>query len=167
MDVRIMKASREDFCEMIQLADLTLPDRMNQHELKKYFELFPDLIFKATIHDRIIGFCCAGINMYQTVGWLLFSNVAPEFQGRGIGKRFVEARLYALRLFPNLRKVQVTVNEYNHASIKALQSHGFQLNHIESDYYGPGKHRSIYELPLVPWNYSADDTFLSQLEGVK
>lgn len=167
MDIQIQLAQREDFHEMIQLADLTLPDRMNKHELKKYFELFPELIFKATCGDRIIGFCCAGIDMHQTTAWLLFSNVDPVFQGRGIGKQFIAARLEALRKFPNLRRVQVTVNDTNLPSIKALQAFDFIENHSEPNYYGPGKHRSIYELTVVPYNNFATPAFLPLLEEVR
>ncbi|MEW9670035.1 GNAT family N-acetyltransferase [Ammoniphilus sp. 3BR4] len=150
MDVKIETASREDFVEMIQLADMTLPDRMNLHELKKYFELFPELIFKATFDNRLIGFSCAGIDMYQLTGWLLFSNVIKEFQGHGIGKKLIEARLRVLRQFSTLRKVLVTVSETNTSSIRALESFGFKLAHVEWDYYGPNKHRNIMELSIVP-----------------
>ncbi len=149
MDVQIAIASRDDFAEMIRLADLTFPDRMNLHELKKYIELFPQLIYKATCDDQLIGFSCAGIDMYQTTGWLLFSNVHKEYQGRGIGKRLIEARLNALRQFPTLRNVLVTVNETNTQSIRALASFGFKLARTELDYYGPGKHRNILELPTL------------------
>jgi ribosomal protein S18 acetylase RimI-like enzyme len=147
MEVVISPANREDFPAMIQLADLTLPDRMNVHELKKYFELFPELIFKGTHNGKLIGFCCAGINMYQTTGWLMFSSVAEEFRGRGIGKRFIETRLLALKQFPHLREVLVTVSETNFPSIRALESFGFRLKYTEYDYYGPGKSRKILELP--------------------
>lgn len=149
MEVKIELARREDFAEMIQLADLTLPDRMNVHELKKYIELFPQLIFKAVHRDRLIAFSCAGIDMSQTTGWLLFSNVAKEFQGKGIGKRLIAARLQALRQFSTLQRVLVTVNEANTPSIRALESFGFRLLHSEMDYYGPGKHRDIMELPVL------------------
>jgi ribosomal protein S18 acetylase RimI-like enzyme len=149
VDVKIGMASRDDFVDMIKLADLTFPDRMNLHELKKYFELFPELIYKATYNNQLIGFSCAGIDMYQTTGWLLFSNVVKEFQGNGIGKRLIEARLHALRQFSALRKVLVTVNESNTPSIRALESFGFKLAQVEMDYYGPGKHRNIMELSIL------------------
>ncbi|MFD2615628.1 GNAT family N-acetyltransferase [Paenibacillus gansuensis] len=164
MEAVISQANREDFLDMIQLADLTLPERMNQHELKKYFELYPGLIFKATLHGRLVGFCCAGIDMYQTTGWLLFNNVAKEFQGQGIGKRFIEARLQALSQFPRLRRVQVTVSDTNLASIRALQSFGFQHSHLEVNYYGPGKHRSIYELSMMPVEVVVDFAFRAPAE---
>ncbi|MGG1658255.1 GNAT family N-acetyltransferase [Brevibacillus sp. NRS-1366] len=149
MDVYIERVKRDDFAEMITLADLTLPDRMNLHELKKYMELFPDLIFKATCDHQLIGFGCAGIDMYQTTGWLLFSNVRKEFQGKGIGKRLIEARLQALRQFPTLRTVRVTVSETNTPSIRALEAFGFRLARAEHDYYGPRKHRNVMELPIL------------------
>lgn len=149
MDVYMERVKRDDFAEMITLADLTLPDRMNLHELKKYMELFPDLIFKAMYNGQLIGFSCAGIDMYQSTGWLLFSNVRKEFQGRGIGKRLVEARLQALRQFPSLRTVRVTVSETNTPSIRALEAFGFRLAQAEQDYYGPGKHRNVMELPIL------------------
>ncbi|MDR7315464.1 GNAT family N-acetyltransferase [Brevibacillus nitrificans] len=156
MDVRIEQAEREDFSEMIQLADLTLPDRMNLHELKKYIELFPELIFKATHEGRLIGFGCAGIDMYQTTGWLLFSNVHQEYQGRGIGKKLVEARLQALRQHSTLQRVLVTVSETNVKSIRALEAFGFTLAKKEEDYYGTGKQRNIMELPLLAMPKLAD-----------
>ncbi|WP_419878426.1 GNAT family N-acetyltransferase [Brevibacillus centrosporus] len=156
MDVRIEQAEREDFSEMIQLADLTLPDRMNLHELKKYIELFPELIFKATHEGRLIGFGCAGIDMYQTTGWLLFSNVHQEYQGRGIGKKLVEARLQALRQHHTLQRVLVTVSETNVKSIRALEAFGFALAKKEEDYYGTGKQRNIMELPLLAMPKLAD-----------
>jgi ribosomal protein S18 acetylase RimI-like enzyme len=87
---------------------------------------------------------------------MLFSNVAPDFQGKGIGKRLIEARLSALRSFPYLAEIFVTVNDRNAASIKALQAFGFQWSHDEPDYYGPGKHRSLYRLPVL--NLQADIT---------
>ncbi|MED4583287.1 GNAT family N-acetyltransferase [Brevibacillus choshinensis] len=149
MDVRIEQARRDDFSEMIQLADLTLPDRMNLHELKKYIELFPDLIFKATHDGQLIGFGCAGIDMYQTTGWLLFSNVHQEYQGKGIGKKLIEARLQALRQISTLRQVLVTVSESNIKSIRALEAFGFTLAQKEEDYYGTGKQRNIMELPVL------------------
>lgn len=149
MDVQIELARRDTFEEMIKLADLTLPDRMNLHELKKYFELFPELIYKVTHNNQLIGFSCAGIDMYQTTGWLLFSNVVKEYQGRGIGKKLIEVRLQALRQFPTLRKVLVTVSGTNKQSIRALESWGFKFGHTEMDYYGPGKHRNIMELPIL------------------
>lgn len=148
MDIKIEMARRDDFVDMIRLADTTLPDRMNLHELKKYFELFPELIYKATYNNKLIGFSCAGIDMYQTTGWLLFSNVIKEFQGKGIGKRLIDTRLQALHQFSTLRKVLVTVNETNSPSIRALEAFGFKLSHAEMDYYGPGKHRNIMELCL-------------------
>jgi ribosomal protein S18 acetylase RimI-like enzyme len=148
MDVQISVAKREDFVEMIKLADLTLPDRMNLHELKKYLELFPALIFKATYHNDLIGFSCAGIDMYQTTGWLLFSNVVEQFRGKGIGKRLIEFRIQALRQFSTLHNVLVTVNETNTPSIRALESAGFKIIGTETDYYGPSKHRNIMELRI-------------------
>lgn len=150
MDIKIELASRDDFAEMIKLADMTLPDRMNLHELKKYFELFPEMMFKATYHNQLIGFSCAGIDMHQTTGWLLFSNVVKEFQGKGIGKRLIEARLQALRHFSTLHRVLVTVNHTNTPSIRALESFGFKLTRTEMDYYGPGKDRNIMELSIFP-----------------
>ncbi|OPA81062.1 GNAT family N-acetyltransferase [Paenibacillus selenitireducens] len=158
MNIQIELVQREDYSDMITLADLTLPDRMNKHELKKYFELFPNLIFKATHEGRLVGFSCAGIDMTQRSGWMLFSNVAPDFQGQGIGKRLIEARLSALRSFPHLQNIWVTVNDTNSASIKALQAFGFQWSHDETDYYGPGKHRSIYRLPVLNLQEEADIT---------
>ncbi|MED1725615.1 GNAT family N-acetyltransferase [Brevibacillus parabrevis] len=158
MEVRIECAKKEDFAEMITLADLTLPDRMNLHELKKYMELFPELIFKATSGGELIGFSCAGIDMYQTTGWLLFSNVRKDFQGQGIGKRLIEARLQALRRFPTLRTVLVTVSETNHSSVRALSAHGFRLARAEQDYYGPGKHRHVLELPVLPMAHPATES---------
>lgn len=148
MEVLISLATREDFHDMIRLADMTMPDRMNLHELKKYFELFPDLIFKATYQGELIGFSCAGMDMYQTRGWLLFSNVAEEFRGKGIGKQLIAARLTSLRQFSRLRQVLVTVNEHNTPSIRALESFGFRYSHVEVDYYGPGKNRTILELTI-------------------
>lgn len=146
MEINIEVAARADFLEMIKLADLTMPDRMNLHELKKYIELFPDLTFKATHNNRLVGFCCAGIDMHQTTGWLLFSNVAEEYRGQGIGKRLIQVRLQALRHFEALEQVLVTVNATNTPSIRALQSAGFAMNRMELDYYGPGKHRNIMRL---------------------
>ncbi|GIO14961.1 ribosomal-protein-alanine N-acetyltransferase RimI [Cohnella xylanilytica] len=150
MDIRIEAAQREDFIEMIKLADLSMPDRMNLHELKKYFELFPDLLFKAVHNDRLIGFCCAGIDMYQTTGWLLFSNVVDEYRGRGIGKSLIQVRLQALRQFRAIQQVLVTVNATNTASIRALQAAGFEWARTETEYYGPGKDRAIMRLSMVP-----------------
>ncbi len=144
--ITITLAERSDFHAMIQLAELNMPDRMNLHELKKYFELFPELIFKANCDGTMIGFACAGIDMYQTTGWLLFSNVSEAYRGQGIGKRLIEARLAALRQFPSMRRVLVTVNETNTPSMRALASYGFRHSHTEADYYGPGKHRAILEL---------------------
>jgi ribosomal protein S18 acetylase RimI-like enzyme len=149
VDVQISLAQKEDYPEMIRMADVTLPDRMNLHELKKYLELFPELIFKATHEERMIGFGCAGVDMYQTTGWMLFSNVLPAFQGKGIGKRLIEARLKALLRIPQLQRVLVTVSGDNTASIRALESFGFRFKQRELDYYGPGRHRDILELPLL------------------
>lgn len=149
MEVQIALAGKEDFPDMIQLADLTLPDRMNLHELKKYLELFPDLVFKATHAGQLIGFGCAGVDMHQHTGWLLFSNVRSDYQGKGIGKRLIEARLRALYQLPRLQRILVTVSGENQRSIRALEAFGFRYKHTEADYYGPAKHRDVMELPLL------------------
>ncbi|WP_134685575.1 GNAT family N-acetyltransferase [Brevibacillus migulae] len=150
MDIQISLANREDFTDMILLAGATLPDRMNLHELKKYFELFPQLLYKATDQGCLIGFACAGVDMFQKTGWLLYSNVAEGYQGKGIGKRLIEARINALKQIPSIERIRVTVSETNTASIKALQAHGLRFSHQELNYYGPGKHRDIMELSIIP-----------------
>jgi ribosomal protein S18 acetylase RimI-like enzyme len=148
MDLCVKLAERNDFDAMIRLADLTLPDRMNLHELKKYFELFPELIFKAMNGDQLIGFACAGVDMYRTTGWLLFNNVLGSYQGNGIGKRLIQVRLDALQQIPEVSQILVTVNENNTPSLKALFAFGFQIERVEHNYYGPGKHRSLLKLPV-------------------
>jgi ribosomal protein S18 acetylase RimI-like enzyme len=148
MDLCIRLAERNDFDAMARLADLTLPDRMNQHELKKYFELFPELIFKAMNGSELIGFACAGVDMYRTTGWLLFNNVMGSYQGNGIGKRLIQARLDALQKISEVSQILVTVNENNTPSLKALFAFGFQIERVEQNYYGPGKHRSVLKLPV-------------------
>jgi RimJ/RimL family protein N-acetyltransferase len=123
-------------------------------------------LHKATCDGRLIGFACAGVDMHQRTGWLLFSNVSREFQGQGLGKRLIEARLQALRQFPHLQEVLVTVSPANTPSIRALERFGFHLRRTEADYYGPGKHRDILALPVATALSKADLLVLEEMAVV-
>lgn len=94
----------------------------------------PMLNFVAEIGDEVVGFLLGDIRgaEYGTdiSGWIDMMGIAPEYQGRGIGRRLVEA--FCGECQRSGVKVRVAVREDDDRLIAFWTSVGFQKGNLVS-----------------------------------
>jgi len=81
--------------------------------------------------DKAIGYCWAGISCEEGVpsirkGRILMLGVAPDYRGKGIGKRLVLAGLVRLKS-KGLQVAELTVDSENKAARALYRSMGFEV----------------------------------------
>lgn len=78
--------------------------------------------------------------------------VVPDYRGRGLGGRLVDAILAEVRQRPEIRVVRLTVNVSQIAAVSAYQRAGFRTVAIEHNLMGDGIEHDelIMELALSP-----------------
>ena len=92
----------------------------------------PEDVVLACDGDRVIGYCwteitCAGeAAVGETKGRIAMMGVAPDYRGRGAGKRVLVAGLAYLRS-KGLRVVELTVDSENDAACALYHSSGFEI----------------------------------------
>ncbi len=81
--------------------------------------------------DKAIGYCWTGISCEEGIpsmrkGRILMLGVAPDYRGKGIGKRLVMAGLARLKS-KGLQVAELTVDSENKAACSLYQSIGFEV----------------------------------------
>ena len=94
----------------------------------------PMLNLVAETGDNVVGFLLGDIRGAEygadTSGWIDMMGVAPEYQGRGIGRRLVKA--FGEEYQRNRVKVRVVVREDDERLIAFWTSVGFQRGNLVS-----------------------------------
>lgn len=94
----------------------------------RYLEMYyPPLCHIAEIDGRVVGFILGDIRGWEyavtSSGWIDIMGVAPEFQGRGIGKKLVQA--FALECQQRKMKTHIMVRESDDRLQRFLAEAGF------------------------------------------
>ncbi len=86
-------------------------------------------------HSEIIG--AGGINYFpqKKLARISWDIIAPEHQGKGIGKKLLQHRIKHLNQNPNIEQIVVRTSQLvSHFYKKA----GFELDRIEKDFWAKG-----------------------------
>ena len=99
---------------------------------------------------RLAGYACYGpIPATQSAFDLYWVAVAPEIQGRGLGRRLVEAAEQAARDEGGSAMYLDTAGREQYAPTRAFYEHnGYTPAAVLPDFYRPGDDKVIYRKPL-------------------
>jgi len=85
----------------------------------------PGSAFVAELDGRVVGFVCNRLYYSRSIGHVANLAVAPEFQGRGIGKALMQASLEHFRR-RGMRFARIETLEQNEKGRRFYPSLGFQ-----------------------------------------
>ncbi|MCA9516956.1 MAG: GNAT family N-acetyltransferase [Myxococcales bacterium] len=109
--------------------------------VRQLFDLCPEALVVAIESGEIVGYCACAVAS-DGVGWILSLGTAPEARGRGLGRALTAAAVKALEpLAP--AGLRLTVAPDNAHARRIYDALGFTVEHLEPDYYGPGKDRLV------------------------
>ena len=119
------------------VGELTAPDR----QVLAYRDADDRLVAVATLH------------LVADFGDLLRVVVAPERRGEGIARKLLVASILMAQAHGAVR-ILLEVEEDNAPALAVYTRLGFSPIDRRSDYYGPGHHALVMELPIESLSYS-------------
>ncbi len=104
-----------------------------ENELEDYFVVVEN--------DNIHG--AGGINYFpsEKIARISWDIIAPEFQGKGIGKELVKHRLHLLRENPDINVIVVRTSQY---TFRFYEKMGFEIKQVVKDFWAEGF--DLYEM---------------------
>lgn len=106
-------------------------------------------LFVATVDEAVAG-CCQLVRTYEDAElfWIVGFWVRPKWQGRGLGKAFLEE---VIRLLPEARGrgLVLTVSPANLPARRLYAALGFREVERVEGFYGPGEDRLVLEFELT------------------
>ena len=108
---------------------LTRPWNNPSKDIARKLKVQPELFLVMTDADNIIGSVMAGYEGHR--GWINYLAVAPEQQGRGLGRRLMEEAEVRLRAL-GCPKINLQVRTSNEAVRQFYKSIGYQLDDVVS-----------------------------------
>jgi len=113
---------------------------------RQLYDLHPSLIWVAEDRraGKVVGHLCAALGAGCKEGWILNAAVQAHYRRQGIGQRLLEKGVEQLLAF-NVRRIRVTSEPDNTAANRLYEKLGFRAIGVESDYYGDGADRLIFE----------------------
>jgi len=121
----IRKYQPADRETLIDLWTIVFPDHPPHNEPEKVIDTklaVDDLIFVATLGDRIVGACIAGYDGFR--GWLYFVAVHPQCRRGGIGTGLVTHAMACLKEL-GCTKVNLQIRAANEAVAAFYKALGF------------------------------------------
>lgn len=142
----IRNYSIEDKSKIIDLLIQNTPeyfDPAEQQDLSHYLDTKVEDYFVYEEQSKILG--AGGINYIlgdhlARISWDL---VAPEMQGKGIGKALMHHRIKHINRNPNIQMISVRTSQL---AYKFYEKFGFKLVSVEKDYWA--KNFDLYQLEM-------------------
>lgn len=134
----IRKYSNSDRLKIIELLRKNTPEYFDPSEEKdfvNYLENEVEDYFVYEINSEIIG--AGGINyfMEQKLARISWDVIAPNLQGKGIGKKLIQYRINHIREKDNVELIVVRTTQL---VSKFYEKMGFELEKIEKDFWAKG-----------------------------
>lgn len=110
-------------------------------DLEQYLEHEVEDYFVVEENGNILG--CGGINYFpsEKIARISWDIIAPEFQGKGIGKELVKHRLHLLRENPDINVIVVRTSQY---TFRFYEKMGFEIKQVVKDFWAEGF--DLYEM---------------------
>ena len=103
---------------------------------------FPNVVrLRASVAGQLVGFIAGDPRPSEGVAWIATIGVLPEYQGRGIGARLLEACESRLAL-PRLK---LCVRPSNQGAIRLYERFGYQRAATWPKYYQDGENALVFE----------------------
>lgn len=120
-------ADEDQVVALWERCGLVAPQNDPREDIRLKTSFQPGLFLVGTLGGRIAGSVMAGYDGHR--GWLNYVAVLPELQGRGYGRRLVEAAVAALREL-GCPKVNLQVREANTKVIGFYERLGFKNDRV-------------------------------------
>lgn len=109
--------------------------------LRQFFDAYGDHLLVLDDGADLLGYVFATAPNNHDVSWILSLAITPGLQGKGQGRRLMEAILDRLRS-EDVKEVKLTVEPGNDTAVLLYRSLGFVPEGPPcKDYFGPGQHR--------------------------
>ncbi|TXE07364.1 GNAT family N-acetyltransferase [Gelidibacter salicanalis] len=143
----IRNYSTEDKSKIIALLIQNTPeyfDPAEEQDLSDYLDTKVEDYFVYEEHSKILG--AGGINYIlgdheARISWDM---VAPETQGKGIGKALLHHRIKHINRQPNIQLISVRTSQL---AYKFYEKFGFELVYVEKEYWA--KNFDLYQLEMI------------------
>lgn len=104
---------------------------------------FPNVVrLKAMADGRLVGFIGVDIRERENMAWIATVGVLPEFRGRGIGRRLLEASEARLG---GVGRIRLSVRVSNETAIRLYERAGYTRAGIWGKYYTDGEDALVME----------------------
>ena len=130
--MRIQTFQSSDEAAVIALWEacgLVRPWNDPKKDIARKLKIQPELFLVMTEGEAIVGSVMAGYEGHR--GWINYLAVAPEEQGRGLGRRLMEEAEVRLRAL-GCPKINLQVRTSNEAVRQFYKSIGYQLDEVVS-----------------------------------
>lgn len=135
-------ATLKDFRDLYRLERLCF-----QEDAWPWIDILAVLIFpgtirlKAVVEGSVVGFVIGDRRRYAGVGWIASIGVHPDFRGRGIGRRLLDACEAAL----TVTRIRLTLRRSNDVAMNLYTSSGYVAVDTWERYYPDGEDGIVME----------------------
>lgn len=112
--------------------------------LRQLYDLFPNLIVVAQANQFVIGHICGAIAGDGKTGWILNVAVVARYRRQGVARRLFQTVIDSLWA-AGVERIKITAEYDNHHVISLYEVFEFRQIGTETDYYGDGRDRVIFE----------------------
>jgi ribosomal protein S18 acetylase RimI-like enzyme len=120
----------EDEARIIEIwhaCNLVIPRNDPHRDILKKMEFQPGLFLVAESEDELVGSVMAGYDGHR--GWINYRAVHPDHQGKGIGRRLMEAAESCLKDL-GCQKINLQVRVTNKKVLSFYQRIGFKEEYL-------------------------------------
>ena len=137
----------EDKPWVIELLRKNTPDYFDPSEEKHFVNYLENKVedyFVFEDNSEIIG--AGGINYYpeQKLARISWDIIAPQAQGKGIGKKLIQHRINTLKASQNMDVIVVRTSQH---AYKFYEKMGFTLEKIDKDFWA--KNYDLYQMKML------------------
>lgn len=143
----IRRYEASDLAQVIEIFQQNTPQYFaveEQTDLEQFLQANGDNYWVIEQEGVIAG--CGGIvfSEEEQVGRIAWDFFSPNFQGKGLGRRLTEFRLAEIRKKNTVQRIIVRTSQLANSFYAKF---GFEIEHIEKDYWAPGLHLYDMQMP--------------------
>ena len=130
MEIRAFSPTDEDtVIRLWERCELVRPWNDPRKDIQRKLRVRPDLFLVGLLERKIVASVMAGYDGHR--GWINYLAVAPEHQGRGLGRQIVEEAEQRLRA-AGCPKINLQIRRSNAGVIAFYSTLGYREDHVVS-----------------------------------